>query len=347
MEWRPADGGNPAALLTAFLDGTGLTTPQSAEHGDVAVTVLVGAAGCAALAGLPLPAPSPVDVPELVAVAVERSGEPAPAATAPVLGEWRTSWTDAEHADAVSAVRQAIARGDVYQANVVGHRSAPHRSDPYDVARAVADVPAAYGGLLTGEGWAVGCASPEQLVRTRGRRITTEPIKGTSRDREQLRVSAKDRAEHVMIVDLERNDLARVAVTGSVQVERLYELQDWNGLWHAHSTVAAELREGATVLDVLRAVAPGGSVTGAPKRAATQLLAGLEPVGRGPAMGAFGFVWAGGMDLGLTIRTVAADEDSVHLWAGGGITWGSDPEQEVAEAHAKAEPVLRALGPAL
>jgi para-aminobenzoate synthetase component 1 len=345
LEWRPADAGDPSALLADFLDANGLGGPPSAQSGDVAVTVLLGAAGCAALAGLPRPSPSPVDVPELVAVAVSRgdAGEPAP--RAPVVGEWRTSWTDGEHADAVQQVRAAIVRGDVYQANVVGHRSAPHRSHPYDIARTVAAVPAAYGGLLAGEGWAVGCASPEQLVRVTGSRITTEPIKGTSRDRDRLRDSRKDRAEHVMIVDLERNDLARVAVTGSVQVERLYALQDWNGLWHAHSTVAAELRPDATVLDVLRAVAPGGSVTGAPKRAAVQLLAALEPVGRGPSMGAFGFVWPGGMDLGLTIRTVAADEDTVHLWAGGGITWGSDPEQEVAEAHAKAAPVLRALGP--
>jgi para-aminobenzoate synthetase component 1 len=94
---------------------------------------------------------------------------------------------------------------------------------------------------------------------------------------------------------------------------------------------------------VLRAVLPGGSVTGAPKRAACQLLAALEPVGRGPAMGAFGIVRPGGLDLGLTIRTVGVDTDRVHLWAGGGITWGSDPADEVAEAEAKAEPLLRAL----
>ena len=146
-----------------------------------------------------------------------------------------------------------------------------------------------------------------------------------------------------MIVDLERNDLARVARTGSVQVERLFELTEWSGLWQAGSTVSAELRPDVGVLELLRALLPGGSVTGAPKRAACALLAGLEPVGRGPAMGAFGLVHPGGLDLGLTIRTVAADADRVHLWAGGGITWGSDPDAEVAEAHAKAGPVLRVL----
>ena len=347
MEWSPQAGGSAAEVLSQFLSVHGLGGDPARHAGDVAVALLLGAGGCAALAGLPVGPPSPVPaVPEIVAVAVRRGG--GRSASGPVrLGEWQRSWTDAEHAAAVERVRQAIARGDVYQANVVGHRSAPHGSDPVDVARTVARVPGAYAGAISGEGWAVGTASPEQLVRVTGRRITTEPIKGTSRDRDQLLGSLKDRAEHVMIVDLERNDLARVAVTGSVEVERLYDVWEWNGLWHAASTVAAELVPGASYVDVLTAIAPGGSVTGAPKRAALQLLADLEPVGRGPSMGAFGFVWPGGMDLGLTIRTVAADGDRVHLWAGGGITWGSDPAEEVAEAHAKAGPVLRALGPAL
>ena len=353
MEWRPSDGGDPSALLRTFLADVGLAGDPASQSGEVAVALMVGAIGCAQLAGLPVGARSPVPaVPELVAVAVV-PGESLPADPPRSLrvGEWQTSWTDVEHAAAVERVREAIARGDVYQANVVGHRSTSYDGRPIDVARAVAGISGAYAGVLSGEGWAVGCASPEQLVRVDGRRITTRPIKGTRRvrpgSREELRDSAKDRAEHVMIVDLERNDLARIAMIGSVEVESLYDVAEWSGLWHAASTVAAELRPGVGVVDVLQAVAPGGSVTGAPKRAAVQLLADLEPVGRGPAMGALGFVWPGGMDLGLTIRTVAADTDRVHLWAGGGITWGSDPAQEVDEAHAKAAPVLRALGTAL
>jgi para-aminobenzoate synthetase component I len=160
---------------------------------------------------------------------------------------------------------------------------------------------------------------------------------------EELRASAKERAEHVMIVDLERNDLGRVAVTGSVEVEDLYALSEWSGLWHAGSRVAAELRDDVRTVELLAALVPGGSVTGAPKHAACALLAGLEPVGRGVSMGALGLVHAGGVDLGLTIRTVAADERAVHLWAGGGVVWDSRAEDEVAEAHAKAAPVVRAL----
>ena len=316
------------------------------------VALLAGAAGCALLAGLPPGRPSPVPaVPELVAVAYERGAVPAeaPAGPRPAVTGWRTTWTDEQHAAAVEQVRSAIGRGDVYQANVVGHRTAAHRADPRALAAAVARLPGAvYGSVLSGDGWAVGCASPEQLVRVDGGRITTVPIKGTlpvrPGSREQLLASDKDRAEHVMIVDLQRNDLSRVAVTGTVEVESLYELLDWSGLWQAASTVAARTREDVTTMDVLQALAPGGSVTGAPKRAALELLGGLEPVGRGPSMGALGLLWPGGLDLGLTIRTVAVDESAVHLWAGGGITWSSDPVMEVHEAHAKAGPVLHALG---
>ncbi len=345
-------------LLTAFLDEHGLAGAPAAQRGGTVVALLLGAVGCARVGGVPPGPPSPVPaVPELAAVAYRPGGRrPTAADPAGAVGPWTASWSDAEHERAVEAVRAAIGRGDVYQANVVGHRSAPHTASPPALAATVAGLPGAvYGGVLTGDGWAVGCASPEQLVRVVGDRVTTVPVKGTLAvspgSDEVLRASAKDRAEHVMIVDLERNDLARVAVTGSVEVEQLYALTDWSGLWQAGSTVAARLRPGAGTLDVLRALLPGGSVTGAPKHAACALLAGLEPVGRGPSMGALGLLWPGGMDLGLTIRTVGVDDDRVHLWAGGGITWSSDPASEVAEAHAKAAPVVAALsshgGPAV
>jgi para-aminobenzoate synthetase component 1 len=330
--------------LVAYLDSLDLSDITDSHVGDTAVGLLLGARACAELAGVPLPAASPTSVPEVVAVAYRR-GEPVPRelGTAAV-GEWRTSWSDAEHAAAVITVREAIARGEVYQANVGGHRAASFSGDPSAAGAAVAALPGArYGGVVGGAGWLVASASPEQLVRVEGRRVTTVPIKGTSHDQDALLASAKDRAEHVMIVDLERNDLARVTEPGSVVVEDLYSVSDWAGLWHASSLVSGRLAEGVGAVDVLRALVPGGSVTGAPKHAACGLLAGLEPVGRGPAMGAFGFVWPGGMDLGLTIRTVAVTDGTAHLWAGGGITWGSDPATEVAEAHAKAAPVQAAL----
>ncbi len=307
------------------------------------VALLIGARGCAEIGDVPLGRPSPVGVPECVAVVLERTSAPEPVARREPahVGEWTTSWTDAEHAAAVEEVRQAIARGDVYQANVVGHRRADLAGDPATLA---GRLPAGrYRGTLSGAGWWVGTSSPEQVVQVRGDRVTTIPIKGTAHDRTVLRDSLKDRAEHVMIVDLARNDLARVTDVGSVVVEDLYALSDWSGLWHASSVVAGRLRAGTSLPEVLAAVLPGGSVTGAPKRAACALLAELEPVGRGPAMGALGFWAAEGLDLGLSIRTVAACDGQIHLWAGGGITWSSDPAGEVAEAHAKAAPMVRAL----
>ncbi len=349
-EWRPGDRTDPGPALHDFLASHGLAGELAAQRGDVQVALLVGAVGAALLGGVRPGRSSPVAaVPEIAAVAYRPGQERAPRGPAAVrVGEWTPSWTDGEHADAVETVRQAIARGAVYQANVVGHRSAGHRAAPAHVAAAVAALPGAVcGGVLSGPGWAVGSASPERLVQVDGSRVTTMPMKGTLAvapgSREVLLASVKDRAEHVMIVDLERNDLSRVAEVGSVEVERLYDLVEWSGLWQAISTVTATLAAGVTTLDVLRALLPGGSVTGAPKAAACALLAGLEPVGRGPAMGAMGLLWPGGMDLGLTIRTVGVDEDRVHLWAGGGITWSSDPQDEVEEAHAKARPVTAAL----
>jgi para-aminobenzoate synthetase component 1 len=335
---------DPADLL-AFLDEHGLGGEPATQRGSTGVALLLGARACALLGEVPAGRASPVAVPDVVGIAFRQdpsgaSRPPGPAA----VGEWACSWTDAEHAAAVNTVRTAIARGDVYQANVVGHRQASYSGDPTALAAAVASLPGArYGGMLTGANWVVASASPEQLVKVDRRRIGTSPIKGTDRDEGALRRSLKDRAEHVMIVDLERNDLARVTVPGSVEVTELYETSAWSGLWHAVSKVEGELAMGVTVADILRAVVPGGSVTGAPKHAACRLLAELEPVGRGVSMGALGFAWPGGLDLGLTIRTVALRDGQAHLWAGGGITWGSDAASEVREAHAKAAPVIAAL----
>jgi para-aminobenzoate synthetase component 1 len=185
------------------------------------------------------------------------------------------------------------------------------------------------------------------LVRVQGGVVETRPVKGTrpatALGRQELLASAKERAEHVMIVDLERNDLGRVAVCGSVEVTDLFRLRRWCDLWQAESRIVATLAPGVGLTELLRALLPGGSVTGAPKLAALDQIAALEPVGRGPSMGAFGFVRSDALDLGLTIRTVAADGDRIHLWAGGGITWDSDPVAEVDEAAAKAAPIRAAL----
>jgi para-aminobenzoate synthetase component I len=157
--------------------------------------------------------------------------------------------------------------------------------------------------------------------------------------------SAKDAAEHVMIVDLERNDLSRVAVTGSVRWPQLLAERQLAGVTHLVATVEAELRDGVSLTELLEAVLPGGSVTGCPKIAALDLIAALEPVGRGASMGALGRIYPNGdLDLALTIRTFSVADGQIHLWVGGGIVWDSDPAEEVEESWVKARPLLAAIG---
>jgi para-aminobenzoate synthetase component I len=355
-EWWVGDGGDPASLVEDFLADQGLPVRDLAATGHRygparEATLFLSAAACARLAGAPTGPPSPAPaVPDLVVVVQEdRAAPPRPPAGPWRVGRWRASWSPARHAAAVAEVREAIARGDVYQVNLVGHARARYRGDPLPALRRVAALPGArYGRILRGRGWAIGCASPETLAEVAGGRVITRPIKGTrpatAAGREQLLDSVKERAEHVMIVDLERNDLARLARTGTVRVEELYAVRRWCDLWQAESVVSAELAGGVGLAGLLRALCPGGSVTGAPKLAALDVIAGLEPVGRGPSMGLLGRVGPDRIDLGLTIRTVAADAEHLHVWAGGGITWGSDPAAEVAEAAAKAGPLRTALG---
>jgi len=264
------------------------------------------------------------------------------------LGAWTPSWSPARHAAAVQAVREAIGRGDVYQVNVVGHTSAPYEGDPTAALGRVAALPGArYGGVLAGAGWALATASPETLVEVRDGRVLTRPIKGTrpatAEGRRELLASAKERAEHVMIVDLSRNDLSRLPGVGPVEVEELFAVRRWSGLWQAESVVSAPIVGDLDLATLLRALLPGGSVTGAPKIAALARIAELEPVGRGVSMAAVGWVGPDHLDLGLTIRTVAVDGSRVHGWAGGGIVWDSDPRAEVAEAAAKLAPIKAAL----
>ncbi|MGK5673925.1 chorismate-binding protein [Micromonospora sp. URMC 106] len=357
-QWRPADGGDPAALAQEFLAAHGLPLHDlarpAAGHdpaGACGAALYVSAAAGAALLGAPPGAANPVPaLPEVAVVVYGHGPAGAPAASHARwrLGGWAESWTPRQHADAVTAVRAAIGRGDVYQVNLVGHAAAPYTGDPLPALGRLAALPGArYGGTLTGPGWAIGCASPETLVELADGRLVTRPIKGTrpatAAGRAELLASAKERAEHVMIVDLERNDLARIARTGSVRVDELFAVRRWCDLWQAESTVSAAPADGLGLADLLRAVCPGGSVTGAPKLAALAHIAALEPVGRGASMGALGWVAPGRIDLGLTIRTAAVDADRVHVWAGGGITWGSDPDAEVAEAAAKTGPVRAAL----
>jgi para-aminobenzoate synthetase component I len=256
------------------------------------------------------------------------------------IGEWEGTWSDAEYAEAVEAVRAAIGAGDVYQVNLVQHLSAPFSGDPGGLAAPLADFGPR---VMAGDGWAIVSASPELFLARRGRRVWTCPIKGTRPLGEHVE-GEKDAAEHVMIVDLERNDLSRVCEPGSVRWPELMAEHELAGVTHLVSTVEGTLRNDIGLADLLAATFPGGSVTGAPKIAALDLIAALEPVGRGASMGALGTVRGNGdLELALTIRTFAVADERIHLWVGGGIVWDSEPEAEIEESWTKARPLLAAV----
>jgi para-aminobenzoate synthetase component 1 len=271
------------------------------------------------------------------------------------IGEWGRTWSTAEYGAAVDVVRDRIAAGDVYQVNLVQHLVAPFAGDVSALASGLRpltstrDLPFSDEDwrLLRGDSWAIVSASPELFLARRGDRVWTMPIKGTrpAGGRAELRASAKDAAEHLMIVDLERNDLSRVCRPGSVRWPELLAPHRLAGVEHLVSTVEGRLRPGVGLADLLEATFPGGSVTGAPKIAAVDLIAGLEPVGRGASMGALGRVHGNGdLELALTIRTFAIADGRVHLWVGGGVVWDSDAAEEVEESWTKAEPLLVAIG---
>lgn len=263
------------------------------------------------------------------------------------VGGWECTWPADAYAAAVRLAQEAIAAGEVYQVNLVQHLSARFEGDPLGIAAALAPFDPLHGRPLVGRDWAIVSASPELFLARRGRRIWTMPIKGT-RPRgggTELGSSAKDAAEHVMIVDLERNDLGRICEPGSVRWPKLMNVQSMAGVEHLVSLVEGTLRESVAWSAAMAAMFPGGSVTGAPKIAALDHINALEPVGRGAAMGALGTVWPNGdFDLALTIRTFAIADGRIHLWVGGGIVWDSDPLGEVEESWVKARPLLDAIG---
>jgi len=298
--------------------------------------------------GSSLPPPEPCPALPLAACTVrEKRDLVAQSHEAFSIGVWEQTWSATEYASAVERVREAIARGDVYQVNLVQHLSAPFSGDPRALAGALVPLRPLHGDPLAGEGWAVASASPELFLARRGRRVWTMPIKGTrpAGEAAELRESEKDAAEHVMIVDLERNDLSRVCVAGTVRWPELMATRELAGVEHMVSTVEGKLRDDVSLAEILEATFPGGSVTGAPKIAAVDLIAELEPVGRGASMGALGRVYGNGdLDLALTIRTFAVAEGRIHLWVGGGVVWDSEPAAEVAESWLKARPLLEAIG---
>jgi para-aminobenzoate synthetase component 1 len=316
--------------VTVELGSLAELEPALAEEEFDVARVFVGYGACAPST------PEPCALPK-VAYSLDR---PAAATGSFRTGRWQTTWSPEAYASAIETVREAIHEGDVYQVNLVQHLWADFAGDPLALATALAPLRPLESAALQGDGWTIVSASPELLLQKRGRIVRTSPIKGTRPAGVRIE-SEKDTAEHVMIVDLERNDLSRVCVPGSVHWPELLAQRQLAGVTHLVATVEGELRPGVTLTELLDAVLPGGSVTGCPKSTALELIAALEPVGRGASMGALGRVYANGdLDLALTIRTFAVVDGEIHLWVGGGIVWDSRPDAEIEESWVKARPLL-------
>jgi para-aminobenzoate synthetase component 1 len=258
----------------------------------------------------------------------------------------------------LQAVRRAIDyvhAGDCFQVNVAQRLLHPATLAPWELyARLRQRNPAPFAGYFDLGEFAVASASPERFVLVRDGQVQTRPIKGTrprgatpEEDRAraaELLASAKDRAENVMIVDLLRNDLGRVCAYGSVRVEAVCRLESYQTVHHLVSEVRGTLRPGLGPVDLLRAAFPGGSVTGAPKVRAMEIIAELEPTARGPYCGSLGYIgFDGSMDTSILIRTFTAGKGWIQFPVGGGIVADSDAEAEYAETLHKAEGLLRAL----
>ncbi len=282
----------------------------------------------------------------------------APEAPLRVPRRARSTFSAAGYRRAVDDIREAIRRGDIFQANL-SQRWSLEWPEAHEHALALdaalrAHTPSPFAATLVLGDHTVCSASPERFLRVKGREVETRPIKGTrprapddATDRAlaaELQGSAKDIAENVMIVDVLRNDLGRVCETGSVRVPELCTLERFPQVWHLTSTVTGTLRAGVDALELLHACFPGGSITGAPKLRAIEILESLEPVRRHLYTGAIGWLgWDGDADWNIAIRTAVATRHGVHWHAGGGITADSDPEAEYRESLAKGEGVKRAL----
>jgi para-aminobenzoate synthetase component 1 len=263
----------------------------------------------------------------------------------PHADSWISSMSRSEYEDGVGAIRDLIAAGRVYQVNLcrVLSAPAPNNADVAALGAALAEGnPAPYSGVvrLPDHDVHVASASPELFLSRNGDAVESRPIKGTAAQIDGF--LPKDRSENVMIVDLVRNDLGRVCEWGSVRVPALCAIEPHPGLYHLVSTVQGTLRPGAGWAAVIDATFPPGSVTGAPKLAALDVIAKLEPATRGPYCGAIGWVDAdhrrGALNVG--IRTFWLAEGRIHFGTGGGITWDSTPSGEWEETELKARRLL-------
>lgn len=267
-----------------------------------------------------------------------------------------SNFTPEGYYEMVERAIEYIYAGDIFQVNLTQRFATPQTVDTWELYRRLRDInPAPFAAFLSFGEFEVLSASPERFLKLEGNKVETRPIKGTrprgrtteedDRLRRELWLSEKDRAELMMIVDLERNDLGRVCEIGSVRVPELYRLEEYATVFHLVSTVEGRLPPGKDITDLLAAAFPGGSITGAPKIRAMEIIEELEPVRRGIYTGSIGYIgFDGRADLNIVIRTIIARGGQFYFQVGGGITADSDPRKEYVESLDKARALARALG---
>lgn len=272
-----------------------------------------------------------------------------------LLEPFTASQGRAEYLEKIEKIIHYLAAGDCYQVNLAQHFSAPYRGDcaqAYLQLRAITPTP--YGAYLGFGDHKILSLSPERFIQIDKDLVQTWPIKGTAprsanpaEDAQlarQLSDSEKNRAENLMIVDLMRNDLSTCCKPGSIRVPGLYELHSFPTVHHLVSRVTGQLAESQDAVSVLERCLPGGSITGAPKRRAMQIIAELEDRDRGVYCGCIGYLSScGAMDTNIAIRTLEADRTELHAWGGGGIVMDSRPESEFQETLDKIQPLLKQL----
>ena len=269
--------------------------------------------------------------------------------------EFVSNFTRDGFVNSVRKVQDYIESGDIYQANLTQRYSCDLEETPYQLYGKLREInPAPFATFMDfGEGQIVS-SSPERFIKIRDNVIEARPIKGTrprgknpeedKKYREELINSEKDKAELLMIVDLERNDLGKIAKTGTVKVTELFHLEEYSTVYHLVSTVVAEVKDDLGPVDCIEATFPGGSITGAPKIRAMEVIDELEPTQRNIYTGSVGYIgFNGDLDLNIVIRTVVCKDDKAYFQVGGGMTWDSDAEEEYQETLDKAKALMDAL----
>ncbi|MDM8129386.1 aminodeoxychorismate synthase component I, partial [Paraclostridium benzoelyticum] len=266
-----------------------------------------------------------------------------------------SNFKKSEYINAIEKVRDYIKQGDIYQANLTQRFSGKTNLSSYQLYKRLRDVSKApFAAFLNFENYQVLSNSPERFIKCIDNTIEARPIKGTRprgktveediRLQEELRNSEKDKSELLMIVDLERNDLGKISEIGSVKVPELFVIEPYANVSHLVSTVTGKLKDSLSSTDVIKATFPGGSITGAPKIRAMEIIDELEPTQRNVYTGSVGYIgFNGDMDFNIAIRTLIKKDENIFFQVGGGITWDSNPEEEYQETLDKAKSIMKAV----